>query len=254
MQTIKTIFEDDGLLVIDKPAGLVVDRSETQKGEVLADILKRDFGIKLERGGIVHRLDKDTSGLLLVAKNQEALEKLQAEFKERRVKKQYLTLVHGSVHEAGLIEGAVGRNPKSRHKFAVLETEGKEAATEYKPVDNFQFSKIHFQTIFNDLNKNQARKLVRMGYDQFTLLECKPLTGRTHQIRVHLKYLGHPVVADETYAGRKVYRLDHRWCPRQFLHAQKLGFYHPESGEWLEFESQLPQDLQQALEKLEKTG
>ena len=92
------------------------------------------------------------------------------------------------------------------------------------------------------------RKLERMKYNQFTLVECKPLTGRTHQIRVHLKYIGHPIVADEKYVGRKMYRLDHRWCPRQFLHAKKIGFYHPESGKWMEVESELPEDLRKVLE------
>ncbi|MDP3973809.1 MAG: RluA family pseudouridine synthase [Candidatus Daviesbacteria bacterium] len=246
----KIIFQDEFLMVIDKEAGLVVDRSNTQIGDTLEDILKKEYAIELERGGIVHRLDKDTSGVLLVAKTQEALENLQKQFKERKTKKEYVALVHGVSREAGKVEGNIGRNPKKREKFVVLE-EGKEAVTEYSPEGNFQFSISNFQSIFNDLNKIQMRKLERMNYNQFTLLKCKPLTGRTHQIRVHLKYIGHPVVSDEKYVGRKIYRLDKRWCPRLFLHAERLGFYHPKSGEWMELEAKLPEDLMAALDKLQ---
>ncbi len=257
MNHLKVIFEDESILIIDKPAGLVVDRSETQKGEVLADILQNEFGIALERGGIVHRLDKDTSGLLLVAKTQQALENLQLQFQERKVKKEYLALVHGLVAEGGRVEGAIGRNPGDRQKFTVIldHPEGgfvaREAVTEYEPVKSYQLSAVSFQQIFSDFNKIQMRKLERIGYGNFTLVSAKPLTGRTHQIRVHLKYINHPVVGDEKYVGRKVYRLDHRWVGRQFLHAKKIGFYHPISDKWMELESQLPEDLQTALKRLE---
>ncbi len=248
---VSVIYEDDSLLVLDKPAGLVVDPAETVKSETLADILQKDFGIKLLRGGIVHRLDKDTSGLILAAKTQEALENLQSQFKERVVRKEYLALAHGFITEGGIIDAAIARNPQNREKFIVMEgEEAREAVTEYEPVGNFQFSITNFQSIFNDLNKIQMRKLERTNYNQFTLLKCKPRTGRTHQIRVHLKYIGNPVVADERYVGRKTYRLDKRWCPRQFLHAAKISFKHPKSGEWMELESGLPEDLKKALSKL----
>jgi len=243
---IKVIYEDSDLLVIDKPPGIVVDPADSVKEKTLADILQDQFKIKLLRGGIVHRLDKDTSGILLVGKTPAALEKLQAQFKERKVKKEYVALVHGVVEESGKVEASIGRNPGNREKFIVLE-EGKEAVTEYVPQKNFQFSILNFQSIFNELNKIQMRKLERMKYNQFTLLQCKPKTGRTHQIRVHLKYIGHPVVADEKYVGRKIYRLDKRWCPRMFLHAKKIGFKHPVSGEWMEMESDLPEDLNLVL-------
>ena len=130
LNVINVIFEDDYLLVVNKPPGLVVDPALTVKEETLADILQRDFKIQLFRGGIVHRLDKDTSGIFLVAKTQNALENLQSQFKERKIKKEYLTLVHGVVDSAGKVEGSIGRNPGNREKFTVLgEEEGKEAIT-----------------------------------------------------------------------------------------------------------------------------
>ncbi len=249
---IKVIFEDEEILVLDKPAGFVVDKSNTQQTDTLEDILKNQFQIKLERGGIVHRLDKDTSGVILVAKTKDSLENLQAQFKDRKTKKEYLALVHGFVDEAGVVEGAIGRNPGNREKFTVLEDEGKEAVTEYRPEGNFQFPISNFQSIFNDLNKIQIRKLERMNYNQFTLLKCFPKTGRTHQIRVHLKYISHAIVADEKYTGRKMVRLDSRWCPRLFLHARSLGFYHPKTKEWMEIQAQLPEDLKKVLALLEQ--
>ncbi len=245
----KIIYQDDYLLVLDKPPGLVVDTAETVKQETLEDILKRDFNIQIVRGGIVHRLDKDTSGIILVAKTEKALENLQAQFKERITKKEYLALVHGLVTESGVVEGSIGRNPGNREKFIVLE-EGKEAVTEYEPVERLQLTGERLQEIFPDFNKIQMRKLEKQRYGEFTLLRCKPKTGRTHQIRVHLKYINHPIVADEKYAGRKTYRLDKRWCPRMFLHAQKIGFEHPATGEWMELESSLPEDLKKVLNVL----
>ncbi|OGE25044.1 hypothetical protein A3C26_04405 [Candidatus Daviesbacteria bacterium RIFCSPHIGHO2_02_FULL_39_12] len=259
MQSLKIIFEDGNLLIINKPPCLVVDQASTVKEQTLADILQKDMGISLFRGGIAHRLDKDTSGLILVAKTQPALENLQAQFKERKVKKEYLALVHGIIEKGGKVEAAIARNPKNREKFTVLSTSkvdyvgtfevssAREAVTEYEPVNNLQFTIYNLQSIFNDLNKIQMRKLHTVHYNLFTLLRCFPKTGRTHQIRVHLKYIGHPIVSDEKYAGRKMYRLDKRWCPRIFLHAARIGFYHPQTGKWMEFESELPEDLKNVL-------
>lgn len=245
----QVIFEDEHILVIDKPAGLVVDRSETGQGPTLEDWLAEKFNNLPKRSGIVHRLDKDTSGLLLVAKTTPALENLQKQFAGKVVKKEYLTLVHGLVEAPGKVEGSIGRNPRKREKFTVLGS-GKESTTEYEPVEKLQVTDNRLQEIFQDFNNIQRKKLERMGYGQFTLLKCYPLTGRTHQIRVHLKYIDHPVVADEKYVGRRMYRLDHRWCERQFLHAAKIRFKHPVSGVWLEFESDLPADLKKALSLL----
>ncbi len=256
---LKIIYQDNSLLVVDKPPGLVVTPSETQKEVTLAEILQKEHGINLERGGAVHRLDKDTSGVLLVAKTQQALENLQAQFKERKTKKEYLALVHGRIEQGGVIDAAIARNPFKREKFTAslqgvpLEAlEARQAVTEYEPIGNYQLPITKLQTIFNDFNKIQFRKLSTIHYNLFTFLVVRPKTGRTHQIRVHLKYTGHPIVADEKYVGRKMVRLDHRWVHRQFLHAKKIGFYHPVSGEWMEVESPLPDDLKIALTYLKE--
>ena len=249
MVNIPVIYSDSEILVLDKPSGLIVDPADSVKVETLADISSREFGIKLSRGGIVHRLDKDTSGIILLAKTEKSLENLQAQFKERKTKKEYWALVHGNVAAAGRVEGDIGRNPGNREKFTVLE-EGKEALTEYEPIKKLTMENGQLVNIFEDFNKIQMRKLERMKYNQFTLLKCFPKTGRTHQIRVHLKHIGFPIVSDEKYVGRKMYRLDKRWCTRLFLHAKRLGFYHPESNELMELEAPLPEDLKEALYNL----
>ncbi len=261
---LKIIFEDSHFLALDKPAGLVVDKADTNKDTTLEDILVSELKINLPRGGIVHRLDKDTSGVLLVAKTQQALDVLQKQFQDRQTKKEYIALVHGQVLEKGKVEGAIGRNPGNREKFIVMEA-GKEAVTEYEPDQRLRtcfarpcdsqeqvlaFSVQSLTTIFQDFNKIQTRKLEKQKYGEFTLLRCFPKTGRTHQIRVHLKYINHPIVCDEKYVGRKMFRLDHRWCPRMFLHAAKIGFNHPATGEWMELEAELPEDLKETLKKL----
>jgi 23S rRNA pseudouridine1911/1915/1917 synthase len=194
----KIIFEDESLLVLDKPAGMVVDKSETQESGTVEEWLlharKASLG-RLERQGIVHRLDKDTSGLLLVAKTPEALENLQAQFKERIVKKEYLALVHGTIEKPRLVEGNIGRNPGNREKFIVLE-EGKEASTEYEPIKLLVMSSESVNKIFEGFSKIQLKKLRTTNYELFTFLVARPKTGRTHQIRVHLKYIGFPIVSD----------------------------------------------------------
>ncbi len=245
----KIIFEDEYLLVLEKPAGLVTTSSETQKIASLEDILRDKYKIKADRGGIVHRLDKDTSGLLVVGKSDEMVLKLQAQFKERLVKKEYLALCHGRITTAGRIEASIARNPENREKFTVGEdlAGAREAVTEYEPLKNLQFTIYNLQKVFSDFNKIQMRKLEKQRYGEFTLLRCKPKTGRTHQIRVHLKHIGHPIIADEKYGGRKIVRLDKRWCERQFLHAEILQFNHPVTEKMMRFESKLPADLQQAL-------
>lgn len=257
---VSIIYQDDDILVLEKPPGLVTTSSETQIIPSLQDILSTEFGIKIERSGIVHRLDKDTSGLLVVAKNIDALEALQAQFKDRTVSKEYLALVHGRVEKAGKAEGAIIRNPGDREKFIVLASqpckagpcEAKPAVTEYEPIQRLAFSDQRLVELFTDFSKIQIRKLYATRYTLFTLLKCHPLTGRTHQIRVHLKYLGFPIVGDDKYGGRKTVRLDHRWCGRQFLHAAHLEFNHPQTKERMVFDSKLPGDLQKALENLEK--
>jgi 23S rRNA pseudouridine1911/1915/1917 synthase len=245
------LFEDDYLMVIDKPPGLVVTPADSVKVETLSDILQRDYEIKIDRGGVVHRLDKDTSGLLLVAKTQESLEQLQFQFKERMVKKEYVALSHGHLDSEEIVSGSIIRNPKNREKFIVSE-DGKEAETKFVPIKKYELKAEKMEELFtSQFNKIQRKKLERTEYGKFTLIRCYPLTGRTHQIRVHLKYLGFPIVGDEKYAGRKTARLDGRWCKRQFLHAAKISFYHPQTGKQLSFESSLSADLVNVLENLE---
>jgi 23S rRNA pseudouridine1911/1915/1917 synthase len=251
MQNLNILFSDDYLMVIDKPAGLVVTPAESVKVETLSDILIRDFNIQIDRGGVVHRLDKDTSGILLIAKTQQSLEQLQFQFKERMVKKEYLALSHGFLEKEETVSGSIERNPKNREKFIVTQ-EGKEAETKFAPIQMYKLSEDKMEELFtSQFNKIQRRKLERTNYGIFTLVRCFPLTGRTHQIRVHLKYLGFPIVGDEKYAGRKTARLDGRWCQRQFLHAAKITFYHPQNGETMIFESSLPDDLQKVMTNLE---
>lgn len=228
------VFKDDSLLVIDKPAGLTVNRSDTTKNqETVQDWIEKNFQFPLAqddflRNGIVHRLDKETSGLLLIAKTKEAFENLQKQFKERKVKKKYLALVHGKVEpKEGMIEASLSRNPFDRKKFGIF-LGGREAKTRYRRIDN--------------------RELI-IENEKFSLLELYPETGRTHQIRVHLKFIGHPIVGDEKYAGRKTARNDRKWCARQFLHAAGLSFNHPVTGEKIELVSELPSDLQIAMIK-----
>lgn len=228
----KVLFEDDNLLVIDKPAGMVVNKAETTRGEeTVEDWLRQNFQFEIFnfqscRSGIVHRLDKETSGLLLIAKTPESFTNLQQQFKNRQVKKKYLALVHGKVvPEEGEIKAPVGRLPWNRERFGVIPG-GREATTKYK-ILRYYDTKI-------------------LG--ELSFLELTPMTGRTHQIRVHLKYLGHPIVGDSFYAGRKRAREDRKFCPRVFLHASFLEFNHPVSGKRLSFESPLPNELSKVWE------
>ena len=274
MNNLKIIFEDDFLMVIDKPPGMVVTPADSVKVETLSEILQKDYDIKIDRGGVVHRLDKDTSGILLIAKTEEALAQLQFQFKERMVKKEYLALSHGHLNSEEIVSGLIQRNPKNREKFIhrqaslirgqaslihrqaslIVSEEGKEAETKFVPIQKYQLKPEKMEELFtSQFNKIQKRKLERTEYGKFTLIRCFPLTGRTHQIRVHLKYLGFPIVGDEKYAGRKTARLDGRWCKRQFLHAAKITFYHPQNGKQLTFESSVPTDLESVLENLAKT-
>lgn len=228
----KVIYEDDTLIVFDKPTGWVVNESRTV-GEslVLQTWLKKNFNYELARGdikrsGIVHRLDKETSGLIVVAKQGKAFANLQDQFKKRLVKKVYTALVHGKVEpKIGEIRAPVGRLPWNRERFGIIPG-GRDSITEYKVIKYYQ--------------------------ESYTLLCVFPKTGRTHQIRVHLKYLGNPIVSDSLYAGRKTLRKDKTWCPRLFLHAGEISFIHPVSKKRLKIETDLPADLKKVLSFLEK--
>jgi len=219
------IYEDADIIVVDKPAGMVVHPAHGHSSGTLVNALLahcQDLaGIGGElRPGIVHRLDKDTSGLLLVAKNDAAHQHLQKQFKQRQVHKTYLALVEGTPPAArGVVEAPIGRDPKRRKRMAVLRQGGREARTEYRVLEYF---------------------------DQHTLLEAEPITGRTHQIRVHLASIGHPIAGDRVYGFRKQ-RLP---LQRQFLHAARIAFTLPSTGQPVEFTSELPDDLAAVLELL----
>ena len=219
---LKIIYEDPDLLVIDKPADLAVHPAPGTPSGTLANAVLHYLpaiakDVDSLRPGIVHRLDKDTSGLIIVAKNRVAQANLSDQFKNRIVNKTYIALVKGKLTpEKGIIEADIGRDPKNRQRMAVV-ADGREARTDYKVI---------------------------RYYDNYTLLEIHPETGRTHQIRVHLAAIGFPVVGDTTY-GWPV-----KFLNRQFLHAGKIGFKLPTSGKYVEFESPLPPDLLQALEQI----
>jgi 23S rRNA pseudouridine1911/1915/1917 synthase len=216
------IYEDDDLLVVDKPAGLTVHpapghRAHTLVNAILSRIPHLAALSDSLRPGIVHRLDRDTSGVMVVAKNSLAQTKLTEQFKARSVAKAYLVLVKGHLTpENGIIEAPIGRDPRDRKRMAVV-ARGREARTEYRVIKYI---------------------------GDYTLLEVKPETGRTHQIRVHFAAIGYPVVGD------KVYGVKSPFLSRQFVHASRLGFKLPATGKYMEFKSELPPDLAQALKDI----
>ena len=217
------LYEDDDLIVINKPAGLVVHPGAGHREHTLVNALLHHFpklsGIGgKERPGIVHRLDKDTSGCLVVAKTDEAHRGLSAQFEARTVEKIYFALVAGKLRKsAGAIEEKIGRHPVHRQRMSVASKRGRAAKTEYRVVSSS---------------------------DEMSLVECKLHSGRTHQVRVHLHHLGHPVLGDKVYGAHA------KASPRQMLHAWKLGFQHPRTGEWKNFEAALPNDFEEAVTSL----
>lgn len=219
------VYEDADILVVNKPAGMVVHPAFGHAGGTLVNAVLAHCpdlaGVGGElRPGIVHRLDKDTSGLIVVAKGDAALRNLQAQFKGREVQKAYLALVEGHVSPpAGLIDAPIGRDPRARKKMAVVPRGGREAQTEYRALE---------------------------FYDAHTLVEAHPLTGRTHQIRIHMAFIGHPIVGDPVYGFRK----QRTKAPRLFLHAARLAFRLPSTGQWREFQAPLPDDLAAVLARL----
>lgn len=235
---LSVLYEDEDCVIIDKPAGMVVHPATSHRQDTLVNaLLSRYPEIEAmvdlaseggDRPGIVHRLDRDTSGVLLVARHQAAWEALRRQFKQQSVQKVYLALLNGRLAQTeGQIVTKIGRHPGDRKRMAVL-SQGREAVTGYR-VRQF---------------------LLAWGSREFfTLVEAHPLTGRTHQLRVHWAHVGHPVVGDRVYGWRK----QRIACPRQFLHAHRLGFHRPADGEWIVIESPLPDDLQQVLSDLRST-
>jgi len=236
------VYEDDSLLLVNKKAGMVVHPGfGNYTGTLLnalAYILDEKATHRGKRPWLVHRIDKNTSGLLVVAKTDQALAHLSAQFKDHSIERTYQALVWGDVQEdAGTINTFIGRDQYDRKKFVVIsedEERGKHAVTHYKVLERYLYT---------------------------TLVECKLETGRTHQIRVHLKNLGHPLFSDEVYGGSRILKgvvfskykqfVDNCFSilPRQALHAKSLGFEHPTTGEWMQFESELPHDMATVLEK-----
>ena len=216
---LRIIHRDDSLAVVEKPAGMVVHPAPSHTGTTLVDELGDLLagGEDPERPGIVHRLDRGTSGLMMVARSEGAHRALQAQVRRREVERIYLALADGRVRSrTGTIDAPIGRASRRRHRMAVSGASAREART-------------HFEVI--ELLASE------------TLLEARLETGRTHQIRAHFSAIGHPLVGDETYRGPARYGLG-----RQFLHAHRLSFTHPVTGERLEFTSELPGDLADALE------
>lgn len=252
------LFEDDAVLVLNKPAGLVVHPGNgnftgtlvhgvahhlmQQKLELPPDTSSPDFmkeegeGAGIPRPGLVHRLDKDTTGVMVLGKDENAMTALSMQFFDRTVERRYIALVWGDLDADGTIEGHIGRNRRNRKIQAVYPDgeEGKHAVTHYKVLN-------------------------RLG--PVTLVECKLETGRTHQIRVHMEHIGHPLFGDESYGGNRAvkgvrggkYQAFLNNCfellPRQALHAKSLGFHHPDSNEWMQFETELPGDMLEIVDR-----
>ena len=235
------VYEDDQLLVINKPAGMVVHPGHGNYSRTLVNALAYHFENlpmnSSERPGLVHRIDKDTTGLLVVAKTEHAMAYLTKQFAEKTSEREYVALVWGNIEEdEGTVEGNIGRHDTNRMRMAVHESDekGKHAVTHYKVLERF-------------------------GY--VTLVSCQLETGRTHQIRVHMKHIGHTLFNDERYGGDSILKgttftkykqfVDNcfKVLPRQALHAKTLGFEHPITKEFLRFDSPIPQDLQECIDK-----
>jgi 23S rRNA pseudouridine1911/1915/1917 synthase len=232
---IPILFEDDAMIAVNKPPGIVVNNAESVKGETVQDwmAVRTPFDVSqrtdetkdfYDRAGIVHRIDKETSGILLIAKTIPAFVELQRQFKERVIHKIYVAIVHGAlVPEQGEVRAPVGRLPWNREHFGIVPG-GKESVTKYKVVRQFE-------------------RMKGKQPEKYSLVELYPETGRTHQIRVHLKYINHPIVGDYLYAGRKTARDDRVWAPRVMLHAWKLSCIHPITHETLAIEAPIPDDM-----------
>ncbi|MGG0178980.1 RluA family pseudouridine synthase [Gottfriedia acidiceleris] len=219
-------YEDADVIVVNKPRGMVVHPALGHETGTLVNALmyhcKDLSGINgILRPGIVHRIDKDTSGLLMVAKNDVAHEKLAEQLRQKTTVRKYIAIVHGVIpHEEGTIDAPIGRDKSDRQSMTVTEDNSKEAVTHFRVLERF---------------------------DEFTLVECQLETGRTHQIRVHMKYIGYPLAGDPKYGPRKTLDID-----GQALHAAVLGFNHPRTNEYIEFSAPVPEVLENIIEQLRR--
>lgn len=218
------IYQDEDIAIIDKPQGMIVHPASGNYSNTLVNALLYNFETLSDlageiRPGIVHRLDKDTSGLMIIAKNNFSHKILSRNFKNRKVKREYLALVKGILeNNDGVIDEPIGRDPKNRRRMAVVYKNSKPAITHYEVLERF---------------------------DEYTLIRARLETGRTHQIRVHLSYIKHPIVGDLIYSENNKFNLS-----KQLLHSIKIGFYHPRSGEYMEFSREIPQRFIDIIEKL----
>ena len=281
------LWEDEDLLVINKPAGMVVNNAKSASGltvqqwmtarqgedymnkilsgesqsdwmSLLPDDFSDEYGSAAEifrqRGFIVHRLDKDTSGVLLLAKNPGSMISLMSQFQKRQIQKHYQCLVHGQmVTPTDTIKLPIMRSVTHKHRFNV-DPGGRVAETKYQVIKEYTFDQSQFLLRLKRLRLPVDAEFERQldSYQAgFSLINCFPKTGRTHQIRVHFSFLNHPLVGDSRYAGKRRQRLDAAWCPRHFLHAENIHFTHPRSGEKIEIQAPLPDDLLTALSVIE---
>ncbi|TXH00740.1 MAG: RluA family pseudouridine synthase [Candidatus Moraniibacteriota bacterium] len=244
---IVVLYEDNDIVVIDKPVGVICNRAETVKVETLQDwweskylITNRKFSNSqiedekyfIERSGLVHRLDKETSGVMVMAKTAAAFVELLRQFKEREVQKSYVALTHGIWKvKHGEIALPIGRRRDDRQKMGVVES-GRESVTGYRVISEYK------KWVFP-----REMRVEERGYTGFTLVEFRPKTGRMHQIRVHARHMGHPIVGDEQYGGRKRSREDRKWCGHVMLQAKTLELTHPSTKERVRWESKLELDL-----------
>lgn len=235
MSHISIIFEDQSLCVINKPSGIVVNEAESARGNTIQswfsskiqDPKSKIQSEFLQKGGVVHRLDKDTSGVMVLAKTEESYLNLKAQFMERETVKKYQALVHGKfLEKKGVITAPITRHPKNRFKFTIGGSLDRSAITDWK--------------VINEVQKDK-------GLEVFTLLELTPHTGRTHQLRVHLQSIHHPIVSDPIYGFAKKIKDDMEWCPRLFLHATYLEFSHPVTNRRVDFVAPMPIELENLL-------
>ncbi len=222
---LEILYEDDHLLVVNKPSGMVTHPATGNYSGTLVNALLHHCGSLSEIGGvlkpgIVHRLDKGTSGLLVVAKTDQVHQGLARQFKDQTIHKKYVAIVEKPMaFDEGIIDEPVGRHPRYRKKIAIVQAGGREAVTQYKVLERLE---------------------------RFSLVELAPKTGRTHQIRAHMAYIGHPVVGDREY-GRRSPLIE-----RQALHARTLGFHHPATGKYLEFTCEIPEDMERLIKRIQE--